>query len=415
MPETIKVLVLGLLGAAGCVGAANAAGFGRADADTDILYEQSSFDLRAGATLVMPRRGYETINGAPATDPDFTRDHVIPSIAANVVLHDKARCAGTFVEVYGADVVYGPQKIMSDQRFVDGPGGLDPIPTANATESVELTSNEYGLTCAFGFQAGPGTAWIIGGGFLENFQYTEDTVFGTLDFDGGYEPGFRVGAAFSIEEIALRAQLLYRSSVSHSPGGTFSGYIPNPGFNPLAPSPTIPQFALPSGLYDTSGVGTTPQSVELSVQSGVAPGTLVFGSVKWTDWSVVDTLDYTIDPSGAALPSRNEYFWKDGWTVTAGVGRQITEMVAASASLTWDQGVSTTEDVLTDTWTLGGGVAVSGERASLQIGGAINYLTAGSVAMDPDPTDADPAGANSAATVGADWAFALGGSLTITW
>ncbi|MEO1748353.1 MAG: long-chain fatty acid transporter, partial [Pseudomonadota bacterium] len=144
--------------------------------------------------------------------------------------------------------------------------------------------------------------------------------------------------------------------------------------------------------------------VELKVQSGVAAGTLVFGSVKWTDWSVIDTLDYTI---AGVVPNRNEYFWKDGWTVSGGVGRQFSEMLSGQVSLTWDQGVSTTEDMLTDTWSFGAGVRMAGDRGAISLGGAVSYLTSGSQSV------AD--GAEFDATVGNDISYAVGGNFLVNF
>ena len=40
-----------------------------------------------------------------------------------------------------------------------------------------------------------------------------------------------------------------------------------------------------------TGIGNLPQSVELSARSGVAQDWLVFASVKWTDWSVLQNSD----------------------------------------------------------------------------------------------------------------------------
>ena len=37
----------------------------------------------------------------------------------------------------------------------------------------------------------------------------------------------------------------------------------------------------------------------MKLQSGVAPGWLVFGSVKWTDWSVTEQLLVNVPALGA--------------------------------------------------------------------------------------------------------------------
>ena len=274
------------------------------------------------------------------------------------------------------------------------------------TNSEGFTSNEFGLTCGAKFDAGPGQAWLIGGVFMQDFTYEQVVTFApgapftagsqaTLAFDDEYRLGYRVGVAYEVPEIALRGQLLYRSAVTHTPNalqGSFTTELPVP--------------------FRVFGRGTLPQSVELKLQSGVAPGTLVFGSVKWTDWSVLQTLDYTI----IGIGDRNlEYFWNDGWTVTGGVGRQFNDMLSGSLSLTWDKGVSTTEDALTDTWTVAGGVAIAtGERGEFRFGGAVSYLTSGSVAADPTPLDGG-VGNTFAYTVDNDWTYALAGSFKVNW
>lgn len=396
MSNGFKALMIGLAGATCLASAANAGGFSRGNADTDILYEDGNFAMRAGVTYVAPQRGYTTINGVAATDPKFTQSYAVPSGAIKLNLTDYARCAGTYTQVYGANTRYGPQAQEADRIRIMG------VQTSNATSAVDLGVDEFGLTCAVGFSAGSGKAWVLGGMFLEKFDYREATDFGTLTFDGDYTPGFRLGAAYEIPDIAFRAQLMYRSQVKHTPDGTYVGFVPN----------GMGGFILPPSTYSTVGEGTTPQSVELKLQSGVAAGTLVFGSIKWTDWSVIDTLDYTI---GGVVPNRNEYFWKDGWTVNAGVGRQFNDWLSGSLSLTWDQGVSTTEEILTDTWTIGAGLEMSNEHASLQFGGALSYLTGGSQTADPNPFDLIPSGADFAATVDGDWSYALGARFKVNW
>lgn len=423
MTRAFRACVMGLVGATCLAGAANAGGFSRGTADTDILYEDGNFNIRAGASIVAPQRGYETINGVATTDGNYSSSYVIPNVAVKLNLIDDLRCAGTHTHSFGGSSSYGPQAIAAGS--VDGSGLV----------SRNFTSNEFGLTCAYKVdnvgdfgELGSGRLFLIGGIFMEDFTYEEVVQFqgavitgalqaagipaatagaiggtlngtnGTLSFDGDYEFGYRFGIGYEVPEIAARVQLIYRSQVNHNPSGAF----------------VTAADALAGGAGVSNGTGTLPQSIELKAQTGVAPGTLVFGSVKWTDWSVLDTLDYTV--TGGALPGvRNlEFFWKDGWTVSAGVGRQINESVAASASLTWDQGVSTTEDVFTDTWTLAAGVAVTGERAQVQVGGGVSYLTAGSVAAEA-AVGAGGAGDTFAYTVGNDWAFALGGRLSVNW
>ena len=105
------------------------------------------------------------------------------------------------------------------------------------------------------------------------------TPISTLD---GQEYGWRAGLAYEIPEYKLRAQILYRSGTDYGATGTLT--VPGALVGSPVPSVTLP----------AAGIGQLPQSVEVSFRSGVAPAWLVFGSVKWTDWSVLQNLTVII-------------------------------------------------------------------------------------------------------------------------
>jgi long-chain fatty acid transport protein len=174
------------------------------------------------------------------------------------------------------------------------------------------------------------------------------------------------------------------------------------------------------GPAPTVGNGTLPQSLELKLQSGIAPGWLAFGSVRWTDWSVLDTLDYTIfvapQPIGGA--KELEYYYKDGWTVTGGIGHVFSETISGVVGFTWDRGVSTTEDTLSDSYTAAAGVSIKDKLGGeVRFGGAISYLTSASVSAETQPQlpgVVDP-GASFGYSVGGDWVYALSAGYKIQW
>ncbi len=136
-------------------------------------------------------------------------------------------------------------------------------------------------------------------------------------------------------KIALRAQLMYRSAVDHSPSGQAAAIR----FTVRDANRQLAGAAFCDGGYRHA----SPQSVELKVQSGIAPGWLAFGSVKWTDWSVLDGLDYTAD-----IRVRGPR-WRASSSITTGTAGRCTGGIRAclqrihfrawSAS-PWDRGVS---------------------------------------------------------------------------
>lgn len=377
MAKTIfKSAIVAALSLGALCSVANAGGFSRGEADTDILYEPDAFIMRAGGVYVMPQRSYETINGASASDPDFYDSYWIPSIAMKFKASDRFACAFTYTQPFGADASYG---VAARTAAAAG----------SKYNSKSFDTNEYGATCDVNFEAGRGNLHIIAGGFMQDFSYTAvaadnaGVVTGTLRLQDDSAYGYRLGLGYDIPEYAMRAQLLYRSAVDHT---TNSG-----GFT-LANGTVLP----------SSGYGTLPQSLELSLQSGVAPGWLVYGSVKWTDWSVMQALNYTITGLGAR---RDVYNWKDGWTVQAGVGHAFNETVSGTVNLTYDQGVGTGADIVTDTWTVAAAAIIKTGPAEWRIGGGLSYLTSGS--------QSTAQGATYNATAGGDWSYSLGTGVSI--
>ena len=382
---TKGILAVALL--SGLAGSAVAGGFSRGDADTDLIYEDGQFDMRFGATMVAPKRGFDTINGAAASDDDYTNNYIIPNFGAKLKISDRLSCTATYTQPFGASSDYGPQSQQADII-----GDIAAGRTPNAVKHAGFETNEYGTTCGVNMEAGSGKAWLLGGVFLQDFNYTEDKTLGTLNLKDSGSVGYRIGAAYEITEYALRAELMYRSQIDISADGKFSA------------SPVLGSIlGIPAGtLFPATGEGSLPQSVELNLQSGIAPGWLAYGSVKWTDWSVLQTLNYNIYRLG---PNTKDFFWQDGWTVQGGIDHAFTDDISGTVNLTWDRGVGTGADIMTDTWTLGAGTQIKAGPGALRLGGAVSYLTSGSQSL------AD--GASFNATAGGDWAYALGGSYTI--
>lgn len=364
----------GMIAAAALVGfvtAAEAGGFSRGEADTDILFEDGTAAFRLKSTFVAPQRGYETINGVRATDGDYTDSYFVPSIAAKVRVTDSFSCGGTYTQPFGASSSYGPQAWAADALT---------SPTGNYTIEAGFDTHEYGLTCAVNFDLEKGRFYFLGGVFLQSFDYKEVSRLGTLRLEDDSEIGYRIGAAYEMPEIALRAEVMYRSQIDHDGGGSFT--VSAEGAPVLS---FITGSVVPAGtVLPAVGAGSLPQSVEVSLQSGIAPGWLAFGSVKWTDWSVLPTLDYTITGLG---PLYKNFRFRDGWTITGGVGHTFTDTVSGAVSLTWDRGVGQGADIMTDTWTVGVGAAIKAGPGEFRVGGAVSYLTSGEQFQRTDLAD----------------------------
>ena len=131
----------------------------------------------------------------------------------------------------------------------------------------------------------------------------------TLEYEADGALGYTLGAAYEIPDIALRASLTYQSATDHE------NTIINTGGPALGP---------PTG---TTTSYSLPQSVELAVQSGVAEGTLVMASVRWTDWSEADIPTLSIL---GVISSDDTFTWM------LGGARRLSEDFAIVARVTYE-------------------------------------------------------------------------------
>ena len=130
------------------------------------------------------------------------------------------------------------------------------------------------------------------------------------DYDNDGDLGYVLGAAYEIPEIALRASLTYTSATNHENDITVNGLN-----------------ALGVGAA-TTGEYTMPQTVALDFQTGVAEGTLVLASIRWSDWSE------TVIPTQSALGVID--YDNDTWAYTLGAARRLSEELAVVGRVTYE-------------------------------------------------------------------------------
>jgi long-chain fatty acid transport protein len=388
MPKfTAKVAVraFALLGITiSAAGPVQAGGYDTGERDWDFLFGQAPVSAEAGVRYIAPQRKLTNITGVfgPSVDTDETVAFAIPRASIAAQLGGHARCMASYREPWAGHAEYNPAWTYA----------------ASATEQ-HFSSRDYGLTCAAQMPVGPGHLHIIGGVSYQEIAYELVQGIGpgvslTTDVsDGGV--GWRAGVAYEIPEYALRASLIYNSAIDYRMMGTVS-----------AGGPALPVF----------GDITMPQSIELKAQSGIAPGWLAFGSVRWTDWSVADNTP--ICPVGTPVcgplfqVSGLALFWKDSWTITAGAAHQFSEMFSAAAYITWDQGATQGFTSQTDTWVFGlTGVFNPNENVEMRVGGTAGILTGGTVSTMTISGFPNPVGYT--ASFGNDFVYSLNASATV--
>lgn len=120
--------------------------------------------------------------------------------------------------------------------------------------------------------------------------------------DKDYSLGYMFGAAYQIPDIAMRVALTYYSEIEHE----------------LDTVETITGFPNTLSSVDIK----TPQSVNLEFQTGIAEDTLLFGSVRWVDWS-----EFAISPTAfVGVVGQPLVDYQEDWTTyTLGLGRRFNE------------------------------------------------------------------------------------------
>ena len=284
-----------------------AVGLDRSNQDIGIIFEEGDYaELSFGSISpdITGQDGTEFAGGAPGTfqgretgnvADDFTQF----SFGFKAQLTDQLSASVIFDEPYGADIAY-PATTATDGSIALGGTAAE----LNSSAVTGLLRYEFdnNFSVHGGIRVQTLDANItLGGAAFGGPPPTGISGF-NVDLGESTEVGFTGGVAYERPDIALRVALTYHSEIEHE-------------------FPTVDNFA---GASTTTV--TTPQAVNLDFQSGIAENTLLFGSIRWAEYSVV-----IVDPLGFPGDSLTDI--EDGFSYTLGVGRQFTEDFAASISV----------------------------------------------------------------------------------
>ena len=138
-----------------------------------------------------------------------------------------------------------------------------------------------------------------------------------VKLDGAWGVGWVAGVAYEVPDIAARISLTYNSPVEHEFDTTESS-----------------AFA----QLDSKTKVKTPRSWTLEGQTGIAADTLLFGSIRWVNWSefrVNPQVLVAAPPSGFGIDGGLVEL-EDTTTYTIGVGRKFTEAWSGSVSFSYE-------------------------------------------------------------------------------
>lgn len=314
---------------------AQAGGIDRGRLGFGILFEQGNY-MEFGASHVAPKvKGTYTGLPGPAavfngtSTGDMAGDYTTLSFGYKRDVNETLSWAFYLNTPFGADSSYGAglytgldaewksQQAALVLKYKVAPsvsvyGGLKAV-RSSATIAIPDALIRGGLAQA-GAAGNAGAAFLAANAPAGSLAYSADAARDTA-------LGYIVGAAYEKPEIALRVGLTYESGFTHKFDTTESmGAASIAGLGAaFAPSTTNIEI---------------PQSLTLDFQSGVAKDTLVFGSIRWAEWSV-----WEVNPRGYnALTGGNVTdFDNNVMTYQLGVGRRLNEQLSVFARMGYEK------------------------------------------------------------------------------
>lgn len=257
--------------------------------------------------------------------------------------------------------------------------------------ATKVKVDTQNLSMIFGFQpnknlnfyAGPVYQTIKGKVSLRGQAYSLYNGYdASIKETGGV--GWMAGFAYQIPEIALKASVTYRSEIDHDVNIKES--IPTLGaLSLLGPNGAAAATAIAAANGESTI--TTPQSVNLDLQSGIMANTIAFANLRWVNWK-----DFSIQPlkfgkvSQAVGPLVGQpkgfnlvEYSDDQISATVGVGRKLNDQWSGTVAVGWDSGAGNPVSTLGPTegyWNLGLGVQYS-PTPSTFIAGGVKYFWLG--------------------------------------
>ncbi len=217
------------------------------------------------------------------------------------------KLSGTFImeQPFGADLRY--------------PGGES---IALGGTRVEVNSTTYTALLRYKFDNNVSVHGGIRGSRAEGEVTLSGAAYGPLSgynvkLDGAWGVGWVAGVAYEVPDIAARISLTYNSPVEHEFDTTESSAF---------------------GQLDSKTKVKTPRSWTLEGQTGIAADTLLFGSIRWVNWSefrVNPQVLVAAPPSGFGIDGGLVEL-EDTTTYTIGVGRKFTEAWSGSVSFSYE-------------------------------------------------------------------------------
>lgn len=273
---------------------------------------------------------------------------------------------------FGASLLY-PTPDGAGAAFSRLGGTMVDVDSTHLTGVVRYAMPENG----FGVHAGLRAARASGEVGLSGLAYGAVSGY-NVQLDNDTAVGWLAGFSWERPEIAARVALTFNSKIKHE----FNTIESGPLVDPDGPAGPLPPLPLLNGSSTTTV--NTPKSVNLEFQTGVAPDTLVFGSIRWVDWS-----SFLVDPARfVAVTGAGLVELEDTTTYTIGVGRKFTDTWSGAASFSFEKAGDDLVSPLAPTnGRKGVSLAAIYTQGSMKITTGINYTKLGNARPETGTPD----------------------------
>jgi long-chain fatty acid transport protein len=327
--STIAILV------ASCGGTAWAAGIERTADSSRILFEEGRY-----AEFSLGYLAPDLEDPTSGSDSSLFNSRIGFGAAYKADINDQLSYSIIFSTPWGVDTEY---------------------PNGGFYEGVQATLDSYSLTGILAYDVTPEIK-LYGGLRGQSLEAQADIPIVAdyaVETDRDFGFGYLVGAAYQRPEIGLRVSLTYYSKIDHTLDATESSLL------------------APTGVSSEIDV-STPQALHLEAQTGIMEDTLLFGSIRWVDWS-----EFIIEPPNYPLGTLVDY--EEDWiTYMIGVGRKFNDTWSGSLQYAWEPASDTVLTTLgpvdgrktltaglvysQDNWKITGGLSYS------KLGDATNFV-----------------------------------------
>jgi len=330
MTKPISKTVAGIaIALAGVGSAATAGGLDRSGQSVDILFESGNYGELSFGSISPSVSGTDPILNPTG---DMAPSYTIAGLGVKVDISDRFAVALVYDQPFGASAAY---------------------PAGSMYAGVSATVQSNALTALASYDVSDRIV-VFGGASMQSTsaEAAMPLVGGyTLDMATASGVGYVAGAAFQIPDIALRVALTYRSAITSTHDTVEFGAIPG-----------------------TLSV-TTPQSANLEFQTGINPKTLVFGSVRWVNWSA-----FSVAPTNYPLNPLVSYA-SDSVTYSLGVGRKLTDSLSGAVTVGYEAASGGVPSALAPTdGNISVGVGVTYTMGDAKITGGVRYIWLGDAA-----------------------------------